>query len=153
MNNTTRLVAIASAFLFVFSSSLSADEIRWQVSTDLYQGATTQDFVDNSSGSFVLGFSGTGENSTPNDDSSVDGSTVTTVNGVDFQNVNGFNLNAGVVTDGTTSVTVTPAVSNDSNAFGDGSFNGDGDIFSLIAGGVFDPGTITFTGLTVGNQF
>lgn len=153
MNFSFRFVTFSLAFVLLFSSVLSADSIRWQSSTDLYPGSTNQSFVDNSTGTFVLGFSGTGEAATPNTDPGVNGTTVTTVNGVDFQNVNGFNLNAGVVTNGTTSVTASPVLRNDSNAYGDGSFNGDGDIFALIAGGVFDEGSITFTGLTIGNQY
>lgn len=151
-----------STFLVVLAFSLfgnlaSADLITWQTSVQMYPGSTSQSFVDNSTGAFVVGFNGTGEGSTPNTDPGVNGTTVTTVNSVDFQNVNGFNLLNGVVTDGTTTVTASNtsggALRNDSNAYGDGTFSGDGQIFSLIGGAVFDTGSIDITGLTVGNQY
>ena len=152
MKITSKIFAALAVVGFI-TAPASGDTVTWQSGVQMYPGSTTQTFVDNSTGTFVLGFNGTGEGSTPNDDPGVDGSTATTVNGVDFQNVNGFNLNAGVVTDGTVTVTTSTTMSNDSNAFGDGTFSSDGDIFALIAGGLWGETTVNLSGLTAGNQY
>lgn len=151
----TTFCFLAAALCSIFATTADADVIDWQASVQMFPGTTTQAFVDNSSGDFVLGFNATGENATADTDPSVNGTTTLGVNGVDFQNVNGFNLEAGVVTGSGVSVTTDIELGNDSNAFGDGSFGGDGDIFALIAGGVFNNtgASIEFTGLTVGDEY
>lgn len=143
------------------ATTTSAAVITWHSSVDLLAGGNNQNFV-NTDGTLVLAFNGTGEGATANTDPSVNGTTSTTVNGVAFQNVNVFNLNNGAVT-GVGGVGVSSTyldTRNDSNAFQDGGFSGDGDIFNLVAGAVFGGGTgapaapsVTFSGLTVGQQY
>lgn len=138
-------------------TTTSASTITWiQPSTDLFAGGDNGNFVDNTTGSLVLAFNGTDGAGT-----AVDGTTVTTVNGVGFQHVDVDNLNSGAVTGvGGVGVSSTYVSGRETaTAFNSGSFT-DAGVVSLIEGAVFGGGTgapttpsLTFSNLTIGDDY
>lgn len=141
MKINTKLLTSAVVLSALSSQTSSAALITWDNSVQMYPGSTTQEFV-NTSGSFVYGI---------NADSRTDGTTTRTVNGVGFVETNLASL-SGV--SGVGGVTMATTIGGETgNSYGDGSFNGDGDIFNLITSGFFNPGDVTFSGLTSGQEY
>lgn len=106
----------------------------------MYPGHTSDSFVD-TKGDFVLGFNGTGS-----DTGSV------TLNGVTFQNVDGATMHAGYTQNGVT-ISTDVAIEATNNSFRDGGFDGDENIYNLIAGGLYGASKVTLSGLTVGRTY
>lgn len=133
--------AAMGAALLALPAAVSAAQITYEPSVNLYQGSTTQDFVS-TTGTLAVAFNAI------NTDTGV-----TTVNGVPFQNA-GANLTAAGATatvTGTGGESITLSARGiTGNSFGDGEFNGDGDIFALIASGAFGVDQVTLGGLTPG---
>ncbi len=117
-----------------------AATITWQSSVQMYQGTTSQTFVD-TTGSLVLGFTGSAT-TTGN----------ITVNGVNFDYIDGAVLNGGYTDNGVT-ISSSTVLGGHDTAFGDGSFDSDGNIYNLIASGMWGPTTVSLSGLTVGQEY
>lgn len=130
--------AFAAALIATVPLAASAATITWEPSVNLYDGTTNQNFINNSDGTLAVAVNGTSNTESP------------TVNGVTFQALN----QGATVTDGVTGVSVTATASGEHpNAFGDGEFTSDGDIFNLIASGLFSVTDVTISGLTIGNEY
>lgn len=127
--------------------------ISWQPSVDLFQGTTTEAFVNNAAtygpnAQFVVAANGSnGGNS-----GRIPLGDTLTVNGVDFVNADNAAFDTGITNNGVTLSTSGTQGSN-SGAFGDGGFTGDLEIFDLISTGTFNPTTVTFSGLTIGELY
>ncbi|MBK1853660.1 PEP-CTERM sorting domain-containing protein [Verrucomicrobiaceae bacterium 5K15] len=140
-----KLIA-TSSLLAMLPMGAPAALITWSPSVDMYADGVgidgDQSFVS-TNGTGVLAVNGT-DVTTQNP----------TVNGVAFTDVIATTLQAGY-TDAGSGVTIQSDVliGQTDNAFGDGGFSGDTDIFNLIAGGYFGANTITFGGLTIGNTY
>lgn len=135
----------AVPLLAMLPMASSAALITWSPSVDMYADGAGVDgdesFVNNTSGIFVLGYSGTTTGT----------ASAATVNGVSFAEVNAAALIAGYTDNG---VTTTHSNGRDTpTAFGDGSFSGNANIQNLLRGGIFDAATITLSGLTIGDTY
>ena len=142
MKQVSHFFALTVACLLGLTNSASAQNpITWDASVQMYPGTTEQIFV-NTIGVLVYA---------TNLDQRRDGTTTVTVNGVDFVETNLANLGSVVSPIG---VAMSTTVPNDTGAsYLGGSFTSDGDIFNLIATGIFNPGDVTFSGLTPGRTY
>ena len=133
---STFSVLAASVVLSVPASAV----ITWQTNTALIAGGNVETFVDNT-GDFELGYNANGA-------SGVDA----TVNGVLFTT----SVSGSTVTGpgGVTALLNTQAANdNNTGAFGDGAFSGNGSIFDLLRGASFDLNSVTLGGLTIGQEY
>ena len=143
MNRTLNFTSLALACIVGLTSTASAQElITWEESEQMFPGETAQTFV-NTAGTPAFA---------ANMDSRADSqNTTVTLNGVDFASTDVGNLSS--VT-GPTGITMSTTIAGETGApFGDGSFNADGDIFNVIATGIFGPGDVTLSGLTAGRIY
>ncbi|BDS05808.1 hypothetical protein NT6N_08480 [Oceaniferula spumae] len=135
---------LTSAAIFaMLPMAASAATISWAPSENLYQGNTTQAFVD-TSGTLAVAMNATDTTSpvTP-----LGGSV--TVNGVAFQHGGSGDVITGV---GGESITLATG-DNNFGAFDDGEFSGDGAIFTLLRSGSFRLESVTLAGLTSGYTY
>ena len=140
---TRSLIASGLALSFG-AASASAGTITYQPSVNLFQGTTTQDFVD-TTGDLAVALNAT---------NNVPGSV--TVNGVTFVNAgDGLAATGDTATvTGSTGESITiVARGSVPTAFGDGEFTSDGDIFNLIAGAAFGVTDLNLAGLTIGQEY
>ncbi|MGE9270102.1 MAG: PEP-CTERM sorting domain-containing protein [Verrucomicrobiales bacterium] len=114
--------------------------IAWQSSVDMYQGSTSQAFV-NTDGITAVAYNNTTDITS--------GDTVVTVNGVEFTP-----QNTGVALVGGTGESITINGGSDHmDAFGDGEFSSDASIFHLIRGATFNISSVTLDGLQLGQDY
>ena len=124
------------------SSLLPAAQITWQTSVDMYDPAapTLDSFIDaNSQGLIAV-----------NPATSAVGNI--TLNGVTFLPATLSEINAGVTANGIT-FSSSDGRLNGPTTFEAGSFAGDAGIANVISGGLWNAQTITFDGLTVGEEY
>lgn len=133
--------------LFLSLATLHAAQISWQPSVDMYQGATNADFIY-TNGTDLLAVN----------PSSPDNGTIT-LNGVPFLRADLAALQSGVTANGVT-LTVGPDSTGDEiiaiagpGTFTDGAFNGNTDIYNVIAGATYGHSSLTFSGLTSGKTY
>ncbi|MGJ8650147.1 MAG: carbohydrate-binding protein [Opitutaceae bacterium] len=118
--------------------------IEWEPAVDMYPGSTTEAFVNNWSESLVLAYNATNVASTAGS---------ITLNNVAFENVDSTELTAGY-TDVSSGVTIQATTASESNnAFGDGGFSNNGDIFNVLQSGHWSLNTFTISGLTPGTDY
>lgn len=139
-HNTYRPSFIATGMMAGMCAQLSAAVISWQSSVDMYDGSNSDAFVDNV-GTSVIAVN-------PSSGSHGD----ITLNGVTFVAANLTALNGGVTSNGVTYTSTQPS-QNGPTTFGDGAFSSNGDIFNVLSGASWSPGTQTFSGLTVGDTY
>lgn len=145
MIKINQLLANAS-LLTLLPMAASAALITWSPSVDMYADGVGVDgddsFVNNSTGSFVLAYSGT------------DASTAATgtLNGVTFGQADEVLLTGAGYTGGGVTVTLSNGRST-GTAYNTGSFATGGDIENLLDGGVFDAATLTLSGLIIGDTY
>ncbi|MDP0491902.1 MAG: PEP-CTERM sorting domain-containing protein [Verrucomicrobiota bacterium JB023] len=131
---------LSTAVLFSAVVQSPAAIISWQSSVDMYQGSTVETFVT-TQGDALVGYNATTDTTS--------GNTAVTVNGVSFTP-----QNTGVPLIGTNGVSITINGGTDNeNAFGDGEFTSNAAIFHLIRGGTFGVTSVTFGGLTIGQEY
>ncbi len=138
MRQVLKFSAFAATGLLGLVNTACA-QITWETSVQMYQGATDQSFVD-TTGDVLVALNATADTS---------GNQNVTVNGVAFT---GSQADTPLVGVGSHSITINGG-SNHANAFGDGEFTSDGDIFHLIRGAVFEVNSVTLDGLVVGNDY
>ena len=131
--------------LAVLPMAGSAAIIAWSPSVDMFaDGVGTdgdQSFVSKN-GTSVLAL---------NMDERAITAATRTVNGETFTDIDLPGLGSII---GVGGITMSTTIAGDTGAsFGDGGFSGDLDVFNLIASGLFGAGTITYSGLTVGNTY
>lgn len=135
----------AVSLLAMLPMASSAALISWSPSVDMYADGVGVDgdesFVNNTTGNFVLGYSGTATGT----------ASAATVNGVTFAEVNEVDVAAGYTDNGVT--TTHSNARSTGTAFGDGSFSNNANIQNLLRGAVFDAATITLSGLTIGDTY
>lgn len=149
-------------------SNAGAATISWDTSVAMYNGVdasgpAAEAFVS-TAGTFVLGINGTDGLT---GDSTIGGPNPTnTVNGVAFTNINGAGLvgaghtNNGVTinsnnvtSDGTTGLRVEGTSSNTGTPYGSGAIAAGQQLHYLLEGGIFGSGTISLSGLMVGQMY
>ncbi|MDB0068297.1 PEP-CTERM sorting domain-containing protein [Akkermansiaceae bacterium] len=149
-------------------SNAGAATISWGTSVAMYNGVdasgpAAEAFVS-TAGTFVLGINGTDGLT---GDSTIGGPNPTnTVNGVAFTNINGAGLvgaghtNNGVTinsndvtNDVTTGLRVEGTSANTGTPYGSGSIAGGQQLHYLLEGGIFGSGTVSFSGLTIGQIY
>ncbi|MFC0018838.1 PEP-CTERM sorting domain-containing protein [Roseibacillus persicicus] len=138
--NSNPLLASATGLALALSSQLPAATISWQPSVDMYQGSTTETFV-NTEGTSIVAYNNTTDITS--------GDTAVTVNGVSFTPQNTGIPLVGV---GGATITINGGTDNE-NAFGDGDFSNNGSIYHLIRGGTFEISSVTLSGLTIGQTY
>ncbi|MEJ6634082.1 MAG: carbohydrate-binding protein [Akkermansiaceae bacterium] len=120
--------------------------IEWQPSVDLYSGSTTENFVNDWSTTSVLAYNAT------TTDGAADNPTIS-LNNVEFTSIDSATLNAGY-TDANSGLSIQAATSSESvTAFQDGGFNGNPDIYNVIASGHWALNTFTISGLSPGTNY
>lgn len=130
---------LALTGLALLTADANAATVTWQSSVDMYQGSTTESFV-NTTGTTAVALNASGDTSGDED---------VTVNGVAFTGAGN-----GVAVGGAGSETITINGGSDNvGSFGDGEFSSNGAIFNLIKGAIFEVDSVTLSGLTVGNQY
>jgi len=133
----THKYKIIATSLLVTSLSASAATIIYQPSVNLFDQGNVETFV-NTTGTSVLAVN----NGLPATN------VAATVNGVEF--VSG---EAGTAITGVGGVTVTYTGSDNTGAFGDGSFSNNGEIFNLLRSATFNVNNVTFDNLTIGSEY
>ena len=133
-------LVISSVFLAQLSELLPAAQITWEASVDMYNGSTTDNFVD-TTGDPVIAVNPSGGSH---------GDLI--LNGVNFLSANLAAINSGVTANGVT-YSSTATNLNGPNTFQDGAFNGNGDIANVLGGATWNPHTNTFSGLTSGHSY
>lgn len=141
MKLTTQQLTFSLALTGValLSADANAATLTWQPSVDMYQGSTTEAFVD-TSGTTAVALNASGDTSGDED---------TTVNGVAFT---GAGNGVAVGGSGTETITINGG-SDNTGSFGDGEFSSNGAIFHLIRGAIFEVDSVSLAGLTIGNQY
>lgn len=112
--------------------------ISWEISTQLFNAADQQSFVD------TIGDSVLAVNADPNVRSSV-------LSGVAFEGQDLFSLESGFTNNGVT-LSFAAGASENETAFGVGSLT-DTDVNGVLASAAFEVEEITFSGLTVGETY
>ncbi len=145
MKQLFRFTILAVTCLFGLTSTVSA-QITWEDSVNMFRdvdgddvGDTDQTFVD-TTGTGLVALNASGDTS---------GDQNPTVNGVQFT---GTGMGTALVGVGGHSITVNGGVDN-ASAFKDGEFDGDGDIFHLLQGAIFEVESVTLGGLVIGNEY
>ena len=142
MKQFFNFTVFAAVCVLGLSSTASSQElITWETSEQMYPGETAQTFV-NTNGVLAYAANMDRDDTRP---------AVATLNGVDFNTTNIAGLATLMGPGGVTMSTTVPGETGTS--FGDGSFDGDGDIFNVIGTGMFGPGDVTFSGLTPGQTY
>ena len=118
----------------------SAATIAWSPSVDMFQGSTVETFVS-TDGTSAVAYNNTTDTTS--------GAADVTVNGVAFIATNTGNTLTGA---GGESITINGGSDNE-DAFGDGDFSNNGNIFHLIRGATFSVTSITLGGLQIGNTY
>ena len=149
MKQILNSTALAFACLLGLASTASAQLIAWEESVGMFDTSlpdpNVQTFVD-TTGSLAVGFNATADTGL-NDDGSVRANVV--VNTVPFT---GTQIGSTLGGPGNETITINGGVDN-TNAFGDGNFNGDGQIFNLIRGARFEVQSVTLGGLEIGQDY
>ena len=127
------------------TNNLSAGQIQWQSSVNLYPGSTSDSFINNWSANSVLAYNAT----------TVAGVTANpsiTLNGVTFTSVAPTTLTSGYTA--ASGVRIQAAASNsEASAYDDGAFTRNGNIYNVIASGHSSLNTFTISGLTPGTGY
>lgn len=140
MKNST--ITNSLGLMIGLSSLLPAAQITWDTSVDMYQGAVSDSFV-NTSGQPLIAV---------NPHATAAGGTTTTLNGVSFIDADLATINAGVTANGVT-FSSTATNLNGPGTFATGALAGDANIANMITGALWNPQTVTFSGLTIGAEY
>ena len=150
INRFTSTSLLASTFALSLGTASASAAIVWGDSVDLFQGLTTQDFV-NTSGNLAVAYNATtsdGENATVNGVEFVAQTNGTALFGPAGATGESIRLNIGSRT-----APVVNASRDNVNAFSDGQFSRDGAIFNLLQGATFNLNSVTLGGLTIGQDY
>lgn len=142
-HNTTHIVLMKNStitkslgLMIGMSSLLPAAPITWETSVQMYQGGTVETFVS-TNGIGLIALNGTVATGNA------------TVNGVTF-----IGANTDVTVTGSEGHTiVVVAGTGHNNAFQDGEFDGNAEITNLIGSGIYGADSVTFGGLTPGEEY